>query len=899
MAVFQSAWPPYSYVASEYANVGVPLHHLMPCFYNMVVEKPGPKAIRSFLLERSVFDLVDYHKFLSLTDPKLLGWYLCLSAEDRTIIQDEGGFQQFLLRHPALELTRHHVYVKCHVSSVRPAQPAVMSNRPTHVSQSTLSGATKCGSDLERLPNTVRETLNLLGCSNSGDVSQKHPAAFNSFPTLEPHQQNVCSMGASSHLNEQRPSWQTSSKDSAALTSFSLDVDLERHRQGGQPELRSQGQSPISTYAEVSLLQSEWPTIEKGLSPEYYSFDSVQMDGTEYSDRSVLQPVKLEATGSPLDPVEENSPEEGLHDHMACGNEYTEGEDEASLSFGDQSDNFHSIMESDKSILACLISDDIKAQNSGVHSGPVHTDGAANSETSKSDQSVAAEHCCSLMPRVATRDITVGTELPPCTSAVTQTERPETADKHVITEVHMVDLDYLAEEFIKLKKVREKLRGQKEEMKSCGGKLRKDCDCVQRAQRAELRLLALQHSMCRQYCWRLYYTSSEGVTPKNPSANIASVLQQLESEYNLMRDEILAGVPLEQLRPLSVDSEKVTTHATFIPAKTISEVLGNVPSRSSQEPQKHKTSGEENGCPADQSTNGSQLSQRKMENSKARRAVAVVPQDGDATHNAHKPEEKKTTEERQELNTCEAWYDAEENLQHAGPAAAAKTGQEPTVKDETNESASEEVKSSVLCVSNLPGNVTESDVMLCFEKYHASEVSISALKNDVRVAIVMVSGPQSAEAAVRELRGCCMQGHALHVEHINRASGGSQRPASASIRGLESSGDSTGPQSSKTERKLISQPLLSSSMKNRKVVCISPTAQGTCVPQHYGTMGSFDTLMAELSQRHPDVGRQRIVDALMELKAKHRGVLSGLPLRTIREMTSELLTRPAARDTTL
>lgn len=78
------------------------------------------------------------------------------------------------------------------------------------------------------------------------------------------------------------------------------------------------------------------------------------------------------------------------------------------------------------------------------------------------------------------------------------------------------------------------------------------------------------------------------------------------------------------------------------------------------------------------------------------------------------------------------------------------------------------------------------------------------------------------------------------------------------------------------------------------MVCISPTAKGTCVPQHYGTMGSFDTLMEELTQRHPDVGRQRIVDALIELKAKHQGVLSGLPLRTIREMMSELLTRPAS-----
>ncbi|XP_068590332.1 RNA-binding protein 44 isoform X2 [Cebidichthys violaceus] len=873
MAVFHTVWPgwpPYTYVASEYAHVGVPLHCVMPCFYNMVAGKPGPKAIRRFYLERSVFDLVDYHKFLSLTDPKLLGWYLCLSQEDRTIIQDEGGFQHFLLRHPALELSRHHVYVKCHVSSVSPAQPTVMFNRPTHVSQ--WSGATKCGSDLERLPNNVRETLNQLGCScscscssssssSSGvDGSQKRPTAFNGFGPLEPHQQNVCTPGASSHLNEQRPSWPTSSKDSSSLTSFSLDVDLERHRRS---ELRSQaamtrGQSPDCSWAEVSLIQSDWPTVERGSSPEYYSFDSIQTDGVEHSDGSVLQPAELEPAKSTPDPVEENSPEEGLRDHAVCGNERTDGEDEAGVSFGDQSDNFHSIMENDGSILACLTSDYVKGLSSGVHSGPVHTDGealSADGETSKSDRSVAkvtaAGTCSSLMPRVTAA-------LPPRSSAATQTEHPGTADERVNTEVRMVDLDYLAEEFIKLRTTREKLRRQNEEMKSSGGTLRKECDCVQRAQRAELSLLALQHSVCRQYCWRLYYTSSEGVTPKNPSANITGVLQQLECEYSRMRDEILAGVPLEQLKPLSVDCETIATRATCIPAKIISDVLGSVPSR-----------------------------------------VRL--------HTETSKKSKTTTAERQELNACEAWYDAEENLQHAGPAAArtgqepAGTGQEPagTGSDEADESTSEEAKSSVLCVSNLPGNVTESDVMLWFEKYHASEVSISALKNDSRVAIVTVSGPRAAEAAVRELRGCSMQGHALQVEHINGASGGSQRPDSASIRGPESAEDPTGPPTSNTERKPIGQPPLGSSTKTRKVVFISPTptAKGTCVPRQYGTMGSFDTLMAELSQRHPSVCRQRIVDALMELQVKHRGVLSGLPLRTIREMTSELLTWPGTAGT--
>ena len=64
-----------------------------------------------------------------------------------------------------------------------------------------------------------------------------------------------------------------------------------------------------------------------------------------------------------------------------------------------------------------------------------------------------------------------------------------------------------------------------------------------------------------------------------------------------------------------------------------------------------------------------------------------------------------------------------------------------------------------------------------------------------RVAIVMISGPQSAKAAVTELNGCCMEGHTLHVEHI----AGSHSQASASISGPESSQNATKPQTPKTE----------------------------------------------------------------------------------------------------
>ncbi|CAK6967641.1 RNA-binding protein 44 [Scomber scombrus] len=946
MTTPQTGWPCYpislpyqvpghSYFTGDYAGVLVS-SQAIPCFYNKVTEKRTPKENRRFLLERSVFDLVEGHPYLALTDQKLLVWYLSLSPDDRKIIQDDGGLYQFLHQHPSLELSKHHVYVKYNIGVNSPVQLTTTYNK--HRSVTTRVEKCRCDLELEEmLSNTLSENSSLPRCNNSRSGSHKkksqemrptkqiaHPqdsfqTAYNS-PFTESHQK-AHQVGLS-----RSNSSGAVCKDPAAMVSFSLDMELERCRQKGKPELSgqisvAQDQSPNFTCAEISQLQSEWSTIKRE-SSEYYTLDSIQMDDTEYCDKSLTQSGEPEKNNSLLafkgistsretfaQPVDETYSNTACQNYTVYGSEYPAGDDQVSSSLEDPSNNFYSLMEDDKSILICMPVEAQKAPVSVVHSGVVTTiseEPAGSSETLKADDCPmkisTAEKYTSPMPRAPTCDAMVGTDLTEGVLAFTQTEDPATADKDIITEVHMADLDYLAEEFTKIKMAQVKPREQKKKINSQGHRLRKECDCMQRAQQAELCLLALQYNMCRQHCWRLYCTSAEGgqlsTMLKEPPANIVTVLQNLESDYKQMRDKILAGVPLEQLKPLSVDCEKIVTQASYIPTQ-ISDVLGNKSSWSSQQSQENSEApGGGTRYSEGQDSNGYQGGQKKQipanqltkDSCKSRRAVTLVPQERGTICKAYKPEEKQTTGACEELNMSEAWFDAEEDLEHA---AAAQIGEES--KDKRDESTSEETKNSILCV-NLPSNVTESEVMQWFEKYQASEVSISTLNNDLRVAIVMVA---NAEGAVTDLNGYIMQGHTLNVGLINRATAGSQSQASTSICGPESSQDTTKPPTSKTDsssthRQLITQPPLSSSLNNRKVVCISPTAKGTCVPQHYGTMGSFDTLMAQLTQLHPDIGRQRIVDALIELRTKHQGVLSGLPLRTIREMTSELLTRPAS-----
>ncbi|XP_047198488.1 RNA-binding protein 44 isoform X3 [Hippoglossus stenolepis] len=881
MATHQTVWPCFpvtfpcelllpgqSYAANRYAGVAVHPRPI-PVLYDAVIQKPCPKTYRKFLLQRSVFDLVEAHRYLSLTDQKLQGWYFGLTPEDRNIILDEGGFHQFLQRHSALELSTYHVYVKLdNRERIAPVQPTITCNQQI----SKTPGAKKCRCELpetQMRPNDVREKFTREPNEVLSHSKQLVHTACNSPITQRASSGTVC-------------------RDPAILVSFPLHMELEPSGQRGNPEPKSHisvmqdlNANVAANCAEVSELQSN-PNESPS---EHCSCDCVDVDAGEDSDRSI-QSVVSEQVSCSLDPAEENSTEDEWQENTFSG--------------ADQNDYFHSIMGDDMSILGLVAPGGPQAH----HSGPGATNSEALSDTGETATSPAeedtSETCTPPQHRAPTCDVMVGTESVPHVSTFTQSEDPQTADKHVITEVHMADLDYLAGEFIKLNAAQKE---QKEKIKRLGYKLRKGCDCIERAQQAELRLLAVQHLMCRQHCWRLCCTSAEGdqlitthrdkdqYRPKEPPANISGVLQKLECDYNHMRDQILEGVPLEQLKPLCVDSEKSITGAGYVPAHIIGDVLEDRPSRNALEPQGYKTLAEENGCPGDQSSVGFQDRQTrdkklKAENSKTRRVVTCVPQGGDANHDANKPEEKQTRAACKELNMSESWFDAEEDLQ---PAGAADRGQDTTTISEgpTDESPCEEAESSVLCVTNLPTNVTESEVKTWFEKYHPSEVIFPVLKKDLRVAIVTVTGLQSAEAAARELNGFSVKGRTLHVEHINRAVGGSQSLSQASGSIGESSQEAQTDPSS-TERKLP----LGSSTKSRTVVCIVPTAKATFVPQHYGTMGSFDTLMAALTLHHPAVGRQRIVNALVELTAKHRGALCGLPLGRIREMTSELLTRP-------
>ncbi|XP_055007454.1 RNA-binding protein 44 isoform X2 [Boleophthalmus pectinirostris] len=679
-----------------------------PQLYRVISEAPHlTSADRALFLRNSVFRLIYENIYLALTDSKLLGWYLALSPDDRKIIQDDGGFHQFLKKHPGLELSKHHVYVK------------------------------------NVIPEESRDNF---------------PLYHNRYKGYNEHQSCL-------HTNYSRPPLQTA-----------------------DPKVQ-----------EISKLT--WPMAHTS---------------NDHNDKNLEEQLANMSRDMQLEKhIQEVNPQTTTVVLLSSPDLHCSGGSALLQNVGHETslkENFYSILEADKSIVLCVPNQ--SPDTSQLLSGDL----VSGNEVSIIESIIrkTEDRSTSPMTAVCTCDATVGTEQTMTMSTLSQTEPQQTADKHLNTEVYMLDLDYVTEEYITIKTERDKL----------------------------LEKMTIQRTTL---------------------ARVVNDLKTLETDYNKMREKILSGISLQDLKPLSLDKEKTE-------GSTVAMRITDTEKTSAGSPKQHDdTMDAEPAHISDNNNNSSQESEMldsSKGNAEVKRAVTCVPMDGSTSQ---RPDGKLSV-------STEAWFDAEEDLSSGRSEVQLKEDEDLAARTMDKP----KVVNAGLCVSGLPTNVTENDVRILFQKYRVSEIHISSLK-ELSVAIVIVETQQS-EAAMRELNGLKIKGHTLQVERIN--------PSRSEDQGQSFTCTSKAESSNNLSKNQNQSPASSSLQK--KVVCVSPTAQGTFVPQHYGTMGSFDILMSELTQRHPSVSRQRIVDALLELRAKYRGVLSGLPLRTIRDMTSDLLTSSPA-----
>ncbi|KAK7154032.1 hypothetical protein R3I94_007409 [Phoxinus phoxinus] len=888
---------------------------------------------RKFLLMRSLYELVWANYYLELKDPKLLGWFQCLTAEDRTLIQQEGGYLLFLKKHPALEVARQYVFVKPNTrgNSVPPPTTTSMSSNgsryPTfygafrcqNCSTSCPFGTKKCShcgihiaisedkvcvseneKQLELLPNSVKEELNVLtaqsdvtkqninlGCMQSSTLNTQkatHRQSFNDgSPAAHPPSY---SKGMCPHAQCLSQLWKEVEnredtkhfKDTTAQASFSLDMELDKQSHVQRNDYIQKDQHQLYDQME----KADDHNLDQEGMPEYYSFNSTSLDhtwsdgsrSTEAGDDDSIMATKgsTELSDEPSDATMASATSANSTDCFSCLSD--------SLDLADESGDGH---------------EDLRKKQDSRYERPIKE---VNVGSSKCGASVSVDQiidACGDFRACFTS--TCATEVGQMENFAavshekdTQTVQMATSEKNTITEVYMSDLDVLTEEFMKLKETEKELKqlSRKASPGPGGDHCRRvcGCDCAQRVRRTELRLLALQFIMCQQHCWRRYFTSPLGESAHQGTEalpdSIAETLNTLQKDYHEMRRRILAGTSLDDLRPLSVDSEKITTGANYSPALVLDAHLDLFDSPGSTIASGHRVDEESKEMRA--------LNSEVCQDTEAAPVVHDEAKcDGnkrDEVFSQKKPgaSTETTPGAIKDPNGSEAWFDAEEEL--GSPNQDGKMEKLIEKRERTDEDDSKQ--SSILCVTCLPDNVTEHEVLLWFEKYNATNVSISTFKNNMRAAIVYLKSSSDAKAAVEDLNGHSLQGHTVQVVQLCRPALAEPTLSDPSHSTSETAGDGLGTKG-KTYSPSHGGPRCS--VDRLTNVCDSPTASGTCVPQHYATMGSFDTIMARMLERHPNIGRQRIVDALLELRAKHQGFLSGLPLRSIVDMTSELLTQ--------
>ncbi|XP_052004422.1 RNA-binding protein 44-like isoform X1 [Xyrauchen texanus] len=907
-------------------------------------DPPNAEDGRKFMLNRSLFELLWVNHFLELTDPKLLGWYLALPVEDRASIQRDGGFLQFLKRHPALEIARKFVYIKHQIRGnliapkTTPTSTEMSSNlksrypklygvsRCQNCGTSCPFGIKKCSrcgihiqiseeSDerqLELLPNRVREELNIItaksGVSETDLQNTSTRISQRSYHGPPPTHKSVCNPQTrclSQLWEEVEKSKDTKRfKDSTAQASFSLDMELE---------MQSLAQKNDYTQSHLSHVELECDADQE-TQTEYYSFSSFGVDYNEWSENSQNMEAgyndSIMATKGSTEPSEMT---------MASAANSTDGFSSLCNSFelADNSGDHYEGLEN-KNVLRngqqieenhreINVGSALKSTSSvqcGASCAPAFSNQTVDAcgDFRACFTSTCATEVCQLPQEKACRDVATDTE--PLTVSYekdTQTIQKSISEKSTITEIYMSDLDILTEEFIQLKEMEKELKqlkNRKERPSSDfaekGGvdPCRRVCwfDCSLRARRADLHLLALQFLMCQQHCLKCYFTSPLGESPHQGTEALPDIMTEmlntLEKDYHEMRRQILAGIPLDHLKPLSVDSEKIITGTYYSPASVLKAHIDLYGCEESALANVVDEECKAMRAPFSPVTDTTQ-DEPQDDSSKKDRAVVILNKQPVAFIAI------------KDLNCSETWFDAEEELGSPNQDGKMKKQREEreSINYKMNQKGTDENESnesSLLCVTCLPSNLTEHEVLLWFEKYNATSVCISTFSNNIRAAIVYLKNPTDAKAAVKDLNGCCLQGHTVQVQQLCGPASTDPKLSDQSHNTSET--HKTEPAGDRPKMKGVlhyksSQRGPRCSVDRLTNVCDSPTASGTCVPQHYATMGSYDTIMARLAELHPNISRQRIIDAMMVLRAKHQGCLSGLPLRSIVDMTSELLTK--------
>ncbi|XP_040417540.1 RNA-binding protein 44-like isoform X1 [Cygnus olor] len=468
---------------------------------------------------------------------------------------------------------------------------------------------------------------------------------------------------------------------------------------------------------------------------------------------------------------------------------------------------------------------------------------------------------------------------------------------------------------------------------------------LQRAVEAELQILTTHYQMCYQHCLKVYKLALEenvcfssryhgnGYAKTELGSSLLLVLEELKKNYNSMRVKIKMGIPLNALPPLSVEINLFPISSSYVPCKLFSEDLcyDSVSGMRKADFEALKLQETNTSVNVDNTqivylTGGGQPS-----GSSSSKTLQGQRKDQDVQHGYVKTEDGN-----------EYWFDAKEELTVAEFSVISEEMEEQQEKQDTVDLREAKIRESVnksffVCVGGLSSSVSEGDLRSHFRKYQISDILICVDSGNHRCAFLGFKDANEAKLAVEEMSKKQIKGKTISVELVNDSSENKYSVSQILKKKLWREFHSVNDSQRKDQDKSLSSA--SNSVEAPDTTCASekapllPTAAlkipcstqapletkcsgpkssveesdtggnslqkasapfstnsfGAFISPNTLNLSSFTKLMKKLQEIHPEASRDKIVDALLEVRKNNKGILSGLSINSIMERTSVIL----------
>ncbi|XP_075287181.1 RNA-binding protein 44 [Opisthocomus hoazin] len=454
--------------------------------------------------------------------------------------------------------------------------------------------------------------------------------------------------------------------------------------------------------------------------------------------------------------------------------------------------------------------------------------------------------------------------------------------------------------------------------------------------------LALEENTCFSRC-----NGNTGL-----GSSLMLVLEELKKNYYHMRMKIKTGIPLNALPPLSVEIKLFPISSSYVPCKLFTEDLcydsvsgtrkADFEAPKLQEKRKISVNVDDpqtvcladGGQPRDSTSSKTSEEQNKdqdvecgcVKNEEGNESWFDAKEDLTVADFPVIPEEIKKQQEKQDAVDLRGLL-LEAKIVESGNAC------------------------SFVRVGGLSSSVSEGDLQSHFQKYQISETLISVDCGNDRYAFLCFKDTNKAKLAVKEMNQKKIKGKGVSVKLINTSSENnslvSQILTNMLWREIQSvdnrqrndqdeaftsaSSSVKAPDTTSASEKMHLLPITSS-----KISCsVKVPSETKCPGLEYSAedsvhflfqvnqkdsgennlqktsapfathsydafispntlnLSSFTKLMKKLQEIHPEASRDKIVDALLEVRKNNKGILSGLSISSIVERTSVILRKSA------